>query len=463
MNLNDLLFGSRSLNDVPVQMQPALMPPGVLTAPQPDLNQYDAVTGGGVLSPDISMYRPDGTMPVTLNYDPTARPIGVLPGTQMGPSGEGVPGPAFGYTSNTEVFAGAPYAGAEIDLPGATGMPGQAVPGGPQAAPAPVPAPIPAPAPVASPAAPQSPPALPPPVNVATRPVTANPVGSPAAPVAPSSDGGGGDTASPQQSAPALKQGSGVLNGLYEAVGGDRLWNSKQGSKELLALGAGILSGQNLMDGLGRGAAAVAAVRANADATERDRADTEWERQFRERQLQQQMKIAEGNQAMRMALVQLQQQAKAEAGNAKTADTVATLDSGIGQVQGFLSELDKTYKYDGVTGKISYEWNKAVDPSDKNFRLKKRLNEFATETLGELAKNFKPLSNEETKMLQSRVPNESSSVEEWKDYLTRVQTIMQRSREAAVNPKAFMENARTGAPQQVPQKGQPEVIRLKFE
>lgn len=451
MNLNDLLFGSRSLNDVPVQMQPALMPPGVLTAPQPDLNQYDAVTGGGVLSPDISMYRPDGTMPVTLNYDPTARPIGVLPGTQMGPSGEGVPGPAFGYTSNTEVFAGAPYAGAEIDLPGATGMPGQTTQGSPQTASTPVPAPIPALAPVAAPAAPQSPPALPPPVNVATRPVMANPVGSPAAPVTPSSDGGS-DGTSPQQpaSAPALKQGSGVLNGLYEAVGGDRLWNSKQGSKELLALGAGILSGQNLMDGLGRGAAAVAAVRANADATERDRADTEWDRQFRERQLQQQMKIAEGNQAMRMALVQLQQQAKAEAGNAKTADTVATLDSGIGQVQGFLSELDKTYKYDGVTGKISYEWNKAVDPSDKNFRLKKRLNEFATETLGELAKNFKPLSNEETRMLQSRVPNETSSVEEWKDYLTRVQTIMQRSREAAVNPKAFMENARTGTPQAAP-------------
>lgn len=465
MNLNDLLFGSRSLNDVPVQMQPALMPPGVLTAPQPDLNQYDAVTGGGVLPPDISMYRPDGTMPVTLNYDPTARPIGVLPGTQLGPSGEGVPGPAFGYTSNTEVFAGAPYAGAEIDLPGATGMPGQTTQGSPQTASAPVPAPTPAQGPAAAPAAPQSPPALPPPVNVASRPVMANPVGSPAAPVAPSSDGGGGgDGASPQQPAPALKQGRGVLGGLYDAVGGDRLWNSKQGSKELLALGAGILSGQNLMDGLGRGAAAVAAVRANADALERDRADTAYERDFRERQLQQQLKIAEGNQAMRMALVQAQQQAKAEAGNAKTADTVATLDSGIGQVQGFLQELNSgKYKYDGLVARGSYEYNKAFDPSDPNFRLKKRLNEFATETLGELAKNFKPLSNEETKMLQSRVPNETSSVEEWKDYLTRVQTIMQRSREAAVNPKAFMDNARTGAPQQAPQKGQPEVIRLKFE
>ena len=427
MNFNDLLFGSRSLADVRPDLQPALMPPGVLTAPPPDLSQYDAVTGPASLSPDVSQYRPDGAMPpeVSLSDYATSPAIGVMPTTQLGPSGEGVPGPAFGET--TGGMMGAPYNGAQI------------VPGAPQAAPAPAPAPA----------------ALPPqpaPVNVSARPVMAAPVGSPAAPAAPAApvmDGGGG-SGSDAAPRPALKQGSGVLNDLYQAVGGDRLWNSKQGSKELLALGAGILSGSNLMDGLGRGAAAVAAVRSNADALERDRADTAYERDFRERQLQQQMKIAEGNQAMRMALVQMQQQAKTEAGNAKNADTVATLDSGIGQVQTFLSELDKTYKYDGITGKVSYEWNKAVDPSDKNFRLKKRLNEFATETLGELAKNFKPLSNEETRMLQSRVPNESSSVEEWKDYLTRVQTIMQRSREAAVNPKAFMDNARTGAPQAAP-------------
>jgi hypothetical protein len=271
-----------------------------------------------------------------------------------------------------------------------------------------------------------------------------------AAPETTSPDGGSdGSQAVPQ---PALKQGSGVLNSLYDAVGGDRLWNSKQGSKELLALGAGILSGQNLMDGLGRGAAAVAAVRGNADQTERDRADTEWERQFRERQLAQQAEIAKQTQAMRLAAIQAQIQAKTDAGNTKTADAVATLDSGIQQVDGFLKDLNSgIYKYDGVAARGSYEWNKAVDPSDPNFRLKKRLNEFATQTLGELAKNFKPLSNEETRMLQQRVPNETSSVEEWKDYLGRVQQIMVRSREAAVNPKAFMEGARSGSTQPAPQ------------
>lgn len=470
MNFNDLLFGSRSVADLPPELQAALMPPGILSAPQPDLNQYNDVTGPSTLSPDINQYRPDGSRPleVSMSDYPASPAIGVMPGTQLGPSQEGVPGPAFGYTSNTEVYAGAPYTGAEVDLPGATGMPGtggaQVPQGGPQtASAAPIATPTP-PTPQAAPAPSQSPPALPPPVNIAARPVMSAPPAptAPPAPVptqAPMSDGGSDGTGNG-----ALKGGKGILDYMYEQVGGDRLWNSKQGSKELLALGAGILSGRDFMDGLGRGAAAVAAVRANADALERDRADTAYERDFRERQLQQQLKIAEGNQAMRMALVQAQQQAKAEAGNAKTADTVATLDSGIGQVQGFLQELNSgKYKYDGLVARGSYEYNKAFDPSDPNFRLKKRLNEFATETLGELAKNFKPLSNEETRMLQSRVPNETSSVEEWKDYLTRVQTIMQRSREAAVNPKAFMDNARTGAPQQAPQKGQPEVIRLKFE
>ena len=449
MNFNDVLFGSRSVADLPPELQAALMPPGILSAPQPDLNQYGDVTGPSTLSPDINQYRPDGSQPleVSMSDYPANPAVGVMPGTQLGPSQEGVPGPGFGSTMPNGGAVGAPYSGAEV----VTGED----PAAPQGSPVQ--------APVAAPAAPTAAPPLAAPVNVASRPVMSTPIGSPAPAPTPTpapaamADGGsdGGVTDG------ILKGGKGILDYMYQQVGGDRLWNSKQGSKELLALGAGILSGSNFMDGLGRGAAAVAAIRANDDRTARQQADDAWERNFREKQLAQQAELARQNQALRMEMLKAQLQGKSDASTAKSAETIADLDSGIGQVQGFLKELDGTYKYDGVTGKISYEWNKAVDPADPNFRLKKRLNEFATQTMGELAKNFKPLSNEETKMLRDRVPNESSSVDEWKDYLNRINTVMQRQRRALADPKGYVSGNPSApqAPQAAPQGADPLGLR----
>lgn len=50
--------------------------------------------------------------------------VGVMPGTQLGPSQQGQLGPGFGFTSPADVFVGAPYQGAEVNLLGASGIPG---------------------------------------------------------------------------------------------------------------------------------------------------------------------------------------------------------------------------------------------------------------------------------------------------------------------------------------------------
>lgn len=418
MNLNDLLFGSRSISDVPAQLRPALMPPGVLAGPQPDMNQYDMITGGGVLSPDISMNRPDGTIPVSpLEYNPNGPAIGVLPGTQLGPNQEGVPGPAFGNTMDAGGFVGAPYAGAEVDVSNPLAM----TQGGPQAgSPAPVAA-TPAPAPQASPAAPVARPA-----PMPSQP----PMAAPAAPTITQASA----------PAPALKQGGGVLNSLYEAVGGDRLWNSKQGSKELLALGAGILTGSNLMDGLGRGAAAVAAVRSNTEANERDQSNEAYMRDFRERQLQQQMKIAEANQAMRMAIIEAQikgrQDLQDTKSNPKAAEAAATLDYNLDRVNRFMTTMDEkkedlnSWWNTGLVGRGKQMVQSAAGSNDEVYLLKKDLINWSVNILGELAKNFKPLSNDERRFLERGIPNEGASVEEWKQFLNEAKRHLSTQRSA---------------------------------
>lgn len=68
------------------------------------------LTGVSTVSPSVSPFGGAG--------------IGTLAGSQMSPAALGQLGPAFGFTGPANVFAGAPYEGAEIGLLGATGVPG---------------------------------------------------------------------------------------------------------------------------------------------------------------------------------------------------------------------------------------------------------------------------------------------------------------------------------------------------
>lgn len=88
-------------------------------------------TGGvaGTAGPDtVGAFGVDGVTSNDQTADVSApfggQSTGVLGGTQMGPSGKGRGGPGFGMTSATDVYGGAPYAGAEIGFLGATGVPG---------------------------------------------------------------------------------------------------------------------------------------------------------------------------------------------------------------------------------------------------------------------------------------------------------------------------------------------------